>query len=185
MTRGLRTVRPQTTCVSESARASSAQGHLPSIRNLATEYGVAAQTMQNALRELRNDKIVVAQQGRAFFVRNPDRPETGVGEADAERLAAAEAGLRDLPSPRWYWPELVAAAADALARANTPGRAVQAMADLRYAVSNDHAGSLCPAAVPAAGVLVEVILERPGEPRAYALGTLLAWLGIFRPRTWL
>ena len=84
-------------------------GHLPSIRNLATEYGVAAQTMQNALRELRNDKIVVTQQGRAFFVRNPDRPETGVGEADAERLAAAEAGLRDLPSPRgtglsWWLP---------------------------------------------------------------------------------
>jgi len=59
------------------------------------------------------------------------------------------------------------------------------MADLRYAVSNDHAGSLCPAAVPAAGVLVEVILERPGEPQTYALGTLLAWLDIFRPRTWL
>lgn len=67
---------------------------LPSIRDLATEYGIAAQTMQNALRELRNAKLVVAQQGRAFFVRDPDRPEAVAG--DSERLAAAENELRDL-----------------------------------------------------------------------------------------
>ena len=67
---------------------------LPSIRDLATEYGVAPQTMQNALRELRNAQLVVAQQGRAFFVRDPDRP-VGVGE-DSERLATAENELRDL-----------------------------------------------------------------------------------------
>lgn len=67
---------------------------LPSIRELATEYGVAAQTMQNALRELREAKLVVAQQGRAFFVRDPDRA-AAVGE-DVERLAAAENQLRDL-----------------------------------------------------------------------------------------
>lgn len=67
---------------------------LPSIRDLAAEYGVAPQTMQNALRELRNAKLVVAQQGRAFFVRDPGREETV--ETDADRLSAAEAGLRDL-----------------------------------------------------------------------------------------
>jgi GntR family transcriptional regulator len=67
---------------------------LPSIRALAAEYGVAAQTMQNALRELREAKLVVAQQGRAFFVRDPDRAVT-VGE-DSERLDAAENQLRDL-----------------------------------------------------------------------------------------
>ena len=67
---------------------------LPSIRELAAEYGVAAQTMQNALRELREAKLVVAQQGRAFFVRDPDRA-VAVGE-DLERLAAAENQLRDL-----------------------------------------------------------------------------------------
>lgn len=67
---------------------------LPSIRALAAEYGVAAQTMQNALRELREAKLVVAQQGRAFFVRDPDRAVT-VGEG-SDRLAAAENQLRDL-----------------------------------------------------------------------------------------
>ena len=66
---------------------------LPSIRDLATEYGVAPQTMQNALRELREAKLVVAQQGRAFFVRDPDRTEA-VG--DSERLASVENQLRDL-----------------------------------------------------------------------------------------
>jgi hypothetical protein len=86
-----------------------------------------------------------------------------------------------IPGPKWYRPELAAAAADALARADNPGRAVQAVADLRYAVSNDHAGSLYPAAVPAAGVLVQVILERPGKPRAYALSALLDWWGTFGP----
>lgn len=55
------------------------------------------------------------------------------------------------------------------------------MVDLRHAVSNDHAGSLYPAAVPAAGVFVQVILEQPGEPGAYALSTLLDWLGCFGP----
>jgi hypothetical protein len=86
-----------------------------------------------------------------------------------------------IPGTRWYRPELAAAAADALVRADTPGRAVQAVADLRYAVSNDHAGSLYPAAVPAASVFVQVILEQPGEPRAYALSTLLDWWGCFGP----
>lgn len=82
---------------------------------------------------------------------------------------------------RWYRPELAAGAVGALARAVTPGRAVQALADLRHAVSNDHAGSLYPAAVPAVDVFVQVILERPGEARAYALSTLLDWWGCFRP----
>ncbi len=82
---------------------------------------------------------------------------------------------------RWYRPELAAAAVGALARADTPGRVVRAVADLRHAVSNDHAGSLYPAAVPAAGVFVQVIVEQSGEPRAYALGTLLDWWGCFKP----
>jgi DNA-binding transcriptional regulator YhcF (GntR family) len=68
---------------------------LPSIRDLATEYGVAPQTMQNALKELRKDELVVAQQGRAFFVRDPTRP-AGANGTDSERLAAAEIALREL-----------------------------------------------------------------------------------------
>ena len=68
---------------------------LPSIRDLAAEYGVAPQTMQNALKELRKDELVVAQQGRAFFVRDPTRP-AGANGTDSERLAAAEIALREL-----------------------------------------------------------------------------------------
>ncbi|RJL19569.1 GntR family transcriptional regulator [Bailinhaonella thermotolerans] len=77
---------------------------LPSIRDLAKEYGIAAQTVQNALRELRSEGLVVSQQGRAFFVRDPDRvPETEltlstrVSELEAtvkaltDRVAALEA----------------------------------------------------------------------------------------------
>lgn len=86
-----------------------------------------------------------------------------------------------IPGTRWYRAGLAVAAADALARADTPGRAARALADLRFAVSNDHAGSLYPAAVPAVDLFLQVIVERPGEPRMYALSTLLDWWGCFRP----
>ncbi|WP_344889352.1 hypothetical protein [Actinomadura meridiana] len=48
-------------------------------------------------------------------------------------------------------------------------------------MSNDHAGTLWPAAVPAAAVFLRVIKERPGEPRDYALAALLDWWGCFKP----
>jgi hypothetical protein len=86
-----------------------------------------------------------------------------------------------IPGTRWYRPELAAAAAGALTGASTPRQVAQAVADLRRAVSNDHAGILYPAAVPAAGVLVQVVLGEPGEPRKYALETLLDWWGCFGP----
>lgn len=88
-----------------------------------------------------------------------------------------------IPGTTWYRPERAAAAADALAGAETASRAAQAVVDLRHAVSNDHQGSLYPAAVPAAGVFVQVILDKPGEPRTYALNALLDWWGCFRPET--
>lgn len=69
---------------------------LPSIRDLADEYGVAPQTMQNALRELRNAGLVVSQQGRGLFVRDPGRAEPEPGGTDAGRLAVVEAGLGEL-----------------------------------------------------------------------------------------
>jgi GntR family transcriptional regulator len=69
---------------------------LPSIRRLAVEYEIAAQTVQSGLKELRNAGLVIAQQGRAFYVRDPRRsiPETS-GE-DAGRLDTIEAGLRNV-----------------------------------------------------------------------------------------
>ncbi|GAA4528041.1 hypothetical protein [Amycolatopsis samaneae] len=86
-----------------------------------------------------------------------------------------------IPGPERYRPERAAAAERALADAATEYRAGRAVADLRHEVSNDHAGSLYPAAVPATSVFVQVILERPGEPRYWALTTLLDWWGLFRP----
>lgn len=63
---------------------------LPSIRELAGEYGVAAQTMQNVLRELRQENLVTAQQGRGFYVREPCHSEAEGGGPDVDRLAAIE-----------------------------------------------------------------------------------------------
>jgi DNA-binding GntR family transcriptional regulator len=68
---------------------------LPSIRQLAEEYGISAQTVQNGLRELRQEGLVVSQQGRAFFVRDPDRPIGGASSV-SERLDSMEAELREL-----------------------------------------------------------------------------------------
>jgi GntR family transcriptional regulator len=65
---------------------------LPSVRRLADEYGLAPQTVQNALRVLR-------EEGRAYFVRDPDRPVGGTTAGDGqlrERLELVEAGLREL-----------------------------------------------------------------------------------------
>lgn len=69
---------------------------LPSIKALAAEYGVAPQTMQNTVRLLRDDKLVVSQQGRGLFVRDPSRAGTGTAGTDAGRLAAVEAELHAL-----------------------------------------------------------------------------------------
>lgn len=55
----------------------------------------------------------------------------------------------------------------------------QGVADLRYAVSNDHAGTLYLAAVPATTLFLEVIANQPGPARREALDTLLDWWGLF------
>jgi GntR family transcriptional regulator len=69
---------------------------LPSIRRLADEYEISPQTVQNALRELRMAGLIVGQQGRASYVRDPSRPQAEEARPDADRLADAEAGLRHL-----------------------------------------------------------------------------------------
>jgi DNA-binding GntR family transcriptional regulator len=71
---------------------------MPSIRQLAKEYGISPQTVQSALRELRAEQLVIAQQGRAFFVCDPDRPATASADAGgvATRLEAVELELRRL-----------------------------------------------------------------------------------------
>jgi GntR family transcriptional regulator len=71
---------------------------LPSIRNLAQEYGISPQTVQNALRGLRQEGLVVSQQGRAFFVRDPNRPARQDAEPNDLRLRvdAMAAELKEL-----------------------------------------------------------------------------------------
>ncbi|GGQ25265.1 hypothetical protein [Streptosporangium pseudovulgare] len=86
-----------------------------------------------------------------------------------------------VPGPTWYHPETARAAVETLARSADPQQAARALADLRYAVTNDHAGTLYPAAVPATSVLLEAIEERPGPPRQEALDALLDWWGCFHP----
>jgi hypothetical protein len=86
-----------------------------------------------------------------------------------------------IPGTRWYRPEDVQVAVEALTRFVSAGQAVRALADLRSAVSNDHAGTLYPAAVPATSVFLRVIGDCPGPPRQEALNTLLDWWGCFRP----
>jgi GntR family transcriptional regulator len=73
---------------------------LPSIRKLAAEYEISPQTVQNALRDLRQEGLVVSQQGRAFFVRDPNRGIGPAGEPDllCERLGSVEEELRELRS---------------------------------------------------------------------------------------
>lgn len=82
-----------------------------------------------------------------------------------------------IPGPRWYLPESAQVAMEALARSVSAQQAARALADLRYAVTNDHAGTLYPAAVPATGVLLWAIDERPGGPWQEALNALLDWWG--------
>lgn len=80
---------------------------------------------------------------------------------------------------RWYHPEVAQAAVDALRVSPSSERATSAVAHLRYAVSNDHAGTLYPAAVPATAVFLEVIADHSGPARMEALGALLDWWGCF------
>ncbi|GAA4621209.1 hypothetical protein GCM10023196_008200 [Actinoallomurus vinaceus] len=78
-----------------------------------------------------------------------------------------------------YRSESARAAVDALRDPRSAEHAARAVADLRYAVSNDHAGTLYPAAVPATTLFLEVIADQPGPARMEALDALLDWWGCF------
>ena len=69
---------------------------LPSIRDLAKSYHISPQTVQSALRELRQENLVVSQQGRAFFVRDPSRSIAEDADDVDKRLTSLEADLREL-----------------------------------------------------------------------------------------
>ncbi|MFI6906960.1 hypothetical protein ACIBKY_37270 [Nonomuraea sp. NPDC050394] len=80
-----------------------------------------------------------------------------------------------IPGPEWYQPETVPEAFAALRRDMEHGGRI------RSVIGNDHAGTLCPAAVAGTDVLLEIIAERPGPPRQIALCVLLDWWGCFQP----
>jgi DNA-binding GntR family transcriptional regulator len=67
---------------------------LPSIRDLATEYGVAPMTAQGALQRLREERLVYAS-GRGHFVgAGPEETPSDL----AARLREVEAEVRELRS---------------------------------------------------------------------------------------
>jgi hypothetical protein len=84
-----------------------------------------------------------------------------------------------IPGPQWYEPETVAEAfatlIDTARGDHDPGHAI------RSAVGNDHAGTLYPAAVIGADVLLDIIARYSGPARNIALGVLLDWWGCFQP----
>ncbi|WP_030169158.1 hypothetical protein [Spirillospora albida] len=84
-----------------------------------------------------------------------------------------------VPGPRWYRPDDAQNAAKALRAPRPAEHAAAAVSGLRHAVSNDHAGALHPAAVPATTVFLEVIADHPGPARMEALNVLLDWWGRF------
>jgi GntR family transcriptional regulator len=65
---------------------------LPSIRDLASQYGVAPMTAQGALQRLRDERRVYSS-GRGHFVGEP-----GDSPSLAERLREVEAEVRELRS---------------------------------------------------------------------------------------
>jgi DNA-binding GntR family transcriptional regulator len=74
---------------------------LASGRELAREYGVAPMTIQQALRELRDEGLVVAWQGRGVFVRDDAGEPTDAANAVSitriiDQLESVRDGLHEL-----------------------------------------------------------------------------------------
>jgi hypothetical protein len=77
------------------------------------------------------------------------------------------------PGPKYYDPGTVEEAFRSVI-SSRPGEGDPGSA-IRWAVGNDHGGSLYPAAVGAARRLLEIIATTPGRPRVIALDVLLDW----------
>jgi DNA-binding GntR family transcriptional regulator len=69
---------------------------LPSIKALSGEYEVAGQTIQSALRVLKEENLVVSEPARGLYVRDPSEAESATDSADPAELAAVKSELRDL-----------------------------------------------------------------------------------------
>jgi hypothetical protein len=80
------------------------------------------------------------------------------------------------PSEQWYRPDRVPAAFTLLATASNQEEGQAAYNAVLFAVGNNHAGCLYPAAAPAASLLMRVVREQPGWPRWAALEILIEFL---------
>lgn len=65
---------------------------LPSVVDLASEFGVAKMTVQRALADLRSDGLLIAWQGRGTFVRDHGERSEAMPAAGQDATAA---GLRE------------------------------------------------------------------------------------------
>lgn len=86
----------------EDLRAAIADGdyppgsRLPTKAELMTQYQVAVNTVERAIKELREDGLVETAQGAGMYVRDPEPRSSEVAALSAERLTAAERDIKNL-----------------------------------------------------------------------------------------
>jgi GntR family transcriptional regulator len=69
---------------------------LPSTRQLAETYGIATMTVQNALRVLRDEGLVVSHQGRGVYVQDPKNTKDPSSEPSTTSRHPLDQALADL-----------------------------------------------------------------------------------------
>ena len=69
---------------------------LPSIKALQGEYEVANQTIQSAMRVLKEENLVISEPNRGFYVRDASQPESVRDSAAPPELAAVKSELHEL-----------------------------------------------------------------------------------------
>lgn len=80
------------------------------------------------------------------------------------------------PSQQWYRPDQVLEAFRLLVAVSNKDEGLAAYHRMLFAVGNNHAGCLYPAAVPAAPLLTRIVREFQGWPRWAALEILIEYL---------
>jgi DNA-binding GntR family transcriptional regulator len=92
--------RPPYLQIADDLRSSIRKGELPlgaqlpSVRDLAERYGVARNTVASAIRQLRDERLVVSRQGSGAFVRSEVPPEAPAPAP--EQMAALMAQVADV-----------------------------------------------------------------------------------------
>jgi DNA-binding GntR family transcriptional regulator len=69
---------------------------LPSIKALSSQYEVAGQTIQSALRVLKEENLVISEPARGFYIRDPSQPERADDSPDPAELSTVKSELREL-----------------------------------------------------------------------------------------